>query len=287
MKYYKDQLLKDDTILLQILVTILDEDIVNIGLIKNEFKFFLLNDSATSYDENELKSIIEDIFYKNKDNNILDNSVINNDNISLIRRLQSGDLLAKDELIEKNIALVKFIVNLYAYRGLDYEDMLQEGCIGLYTAALKYDETKGRFSTYAYIWIKKYIIMSIEKNSSLIYIPWRIAKDKNVDIRIYSLNYHFFDEDKELLDFYYNHTDYVLDYIYCSELKDIINSSLDVLTPMQQDIIRSRYELGSNKKMTYKDLALKFNVAVETVRINEYKALRKLQKSEKILKLVK
>ena len=77
-----------------------------------------------------------------------------------------------DKLIEKHTGLVKYVAKRYLNNGLDFEDLCQEGYIGLLTANSKYIENnKCKFSTYAYQWIKQSIIRAIENTGSLVRIP--------------------------------------------------------------------------------------------------------------------
>jgi len=76
----------------------------------------------------------------------------------LARRILDGDKQARERLIECNIRLVLAMVQKFRGRGLPLPDLVQEGIIGLHTAADKFDATKGwRFSTYATWWVRKTI----------------------------------------------------------------------------------------------------------------------------------
>lgn len=69
--------------------------------------------------------------------------------IALIKRAQSGDDGAKEELVKENIPLVKSVVKRFKGRG-EYDDLMQLGAIGFIKAIQNFDETYGvRFSTYA------------------------------------------------------------------------------------------------------------------------------------------
>src|SRR5215210_3709234 len=74
--------------------------------------------------------------------------------IDLSKKAKAGDKRARQRLIEKNLRLVISVAKKYRGMGLPFEDLIQEGNIGLMKAVEKYDPERGfRFSTYATWWI--------------------------------------------------------------------------------------------------------------------------------------
>ncbi len=75
--------------------------------------------------------------------------------LELSRRIERGDRRAKQEMVESNLGLVYFIARGYTGRGVPFEDLVQEGTVGLVRAVEKFDHRRGvRFSTYAVTWIR-------------------------------------------------------------------------------------------------------------------------------------
>lgn len=90
----------------------------------------------------------------------------------LSRRAKTGDKAAVNKLVESNLLLVVSIAKKYYGCGLPLLDLIQEGNIGLITAANKYDGEKGfRFSTYATYWIRQAISRALGEQSRTIRIP--------------------------------------------------------------------------------------------------------------------
>lgn len=72
------------------------------------------------------------------------------ENLFLLTQAQKGDKKARDKLVEENMGLVRHVVNRFAYRGYDMQDLFQIGCIGLLKAVDKFDVSfQVQFSTYA------------------------------------------------------------------------------------------------------------------------------------------
>jgi len=97
--------------------------------------------------------------------------------IELAKRIERGDLAAKDLLVNSNLRLVVSIARRYVGHGLPMTDLVQEGMLGLIRAAEKFDWRKGfRFSTYATLWIRQSIQRGLDNTARSIRLPANIAQ---------------------------------------------------------------------------------------------------------------
>jgi RNA polymerase primary sigma factor len=97
--------------------------------------------------------------------------------VELAKRIERGDLRAKEQLVNSNLRLV--ISNARKYQGNDLPllDLIQEGILGLIRAAEKFDYRKGfKFSTYATFWIRESIQRAIANRARTIRIPVHIGQ---------------------------------------------------------------------------------------------------------------
>ncbi|HUC43557.1 MAG TPA: RNA polymerase sigma factor RpoD/SigA [Candidatus Sulfotelmatobacter sp.] len=92
--------------------------------------------------------------------------------LALAEGVKRGDRAALNELIESNLSFVVKVSSEYRNLGLPFEDLLNEGNIGLIEAAHRYDAGKGtKFITYAIWWIRKSILKALSEHSNLVRVP--------------------------------------------------------------------------------------------------------------------
>jgi RNA polymerase primary sigma factor len=91
---------------------------------------------------------------------------------SLAGRVRRGCSTALHELVESNLSFVVKVASEYRSLGMPFEDLLNEGNIGLIEAAHRYDARKGtKFITYAIWWIRKSILKALSEHSSVVRVP--------------------------------------------------------------------------------------------------------------------
>jgi RNA polymerase primary sigma factor len=97
--------------------------------------------------------------------------------IELAKRIERGDLEAKETLINSNLRLVISIARRYQGFGLSMQDLVQEAMLGLIRAAEKFDWRRGyKFSTYATLWIRQAIQRGLDNTGRAVRVPAHVAQ---------------------------------------------------------------------------------------------------------------
>ena len=231
--------------------------------------------------------------------------------VKLAHRIAEGDQSAKNELVEANLRLVVSLARHYQGCGLSYQDLIQEGNIGLIKAAEKFDVSKGfRFSTYASWWIKQALSRTIripvhmteninkfkkierellsqlnrEPKIKEIADAMGISEKQAKEIQSYiveptSLNIQVGDDDDTTIGSFIEDTHFVNpESAYIKESNgDVVNAVLDTLSDREANILRLRFGIGGKKAMTLEEVGKEYGLTRERIRQIEAKALRKLR----------
>jgi RNA polymerase primary sigma factor len=133
--------------------------------------------------DNETPELIPDYFAKIDKGKLLTYE----EEVELSRRAKVGDRKARQRLIEKNLRLVVSVAKKYRGMGLPFEDLIQEGNIGLMKAIDKYDPDRGfRFSTYATWWIRQAVQRAVADKGRTIRVPVHMGEKIRKMARTYN-----------------------------------------------------------------------------------------------------
>jgi RNA polymerase sigma factor (sigma-70 family) len=103
--------------------------------------------------------------------------------IELAKRIERGDLDAKERMINANLRLVVSQARRYQGHGLPMEDLVQEGMLGLIRAVEKFDWRRGfKFSTYGTLWIRQAIQRGLQNHGRTIRVPVHVSQ-RQVKVR--------------------------------------------------------------------------------------------------------
>lgn len=233
----------------------------------------------------------------------------------IIKQTFSEYMEAKNKLIESNLRLVVSIAKRYTGRGLSFEDLIQEGNIGLIKAVEKFEYKKGfKFSTYSTWWIRQSINRAMANQSKTIRIPVHIIdrickinkylyqnlqEEQNFD-RIaeklntscekiqslvalnkepVSIDISFRDNTDSLLKEFIEDTNSPNPYeeVVHEDMKYFIEKLFNILSEREKEVLIKRYGIDGEKPKSLEEVGKEYSVSRERIRQIEMRAIRKLK----------
>ena len=185
-----------------------------------------------------------------------------------IEKMQQGDIYAKEQLIEHNLRLVVFLAKKYENTGVDLEDLVSIGTIGLIKGIQTFQSGKNiKLATYASRCIDNEILMHLRKNK-------KTKTEISIDA---SLSLDGEGNELHLEDVLGTDVDIVTREIEEASDKKIMLQEVMKLKPRDRDIIVLRYGLLGNDELTQKEVAEKLGISQSYISRIEKKVIKRLR----------
>jgi RNA polymerase primary sigma factor len=242
--------------------------------------------------------------------------------IELAKRIERGDLEAKERMINSNLRLVVSQARRYQGHGLPIEDLVQEGMLGLIRAVEKFDWRRGfKFSTYGTLWIRQAIQRGLQNHGRTIRVPVHVAQrqvkvrkiesdlsvrlgrepsdeeiaavaelpvDEVSELRELSRGLASLDqpvsEDGETVfgDLLASERPEPVEEVADAEREQRVNEIIERLPEAERNVIQLRFGLGGEEPLTPKQCGTKLGISLDQARRLEEQGLKRLARSPEL-----
>ena len=187
----------------------------------------------------------------------------------VIARLEQGDPQARQTLIERNLRLVVYIARRFENTGINIEDLISIGTIGLIKAINTFRADKNiKLATYASRCIENEILMYLRKNAGR---KAEVSFDE-------PLNTDYDGNELLLSDVLGTEADVVMRPLEDDVDLCLLASALDTLSPREREIITLRFGLGGGKEQTQKEVADRLGISQSYISRLEKRIIQRLKK---------
>ncbi len=245
--------------------------------------------------------------------------------IELAKRIEKGDLAAKDRMVNANLRLVISVARKYQGQGLPLTDLIQEGMLGLIRAVEKFDWRKGfKFSTYGTLWIRQAIGRGLANSGRTVRLPVHIVArarkiadaerklaadlgrspteeeiaahvelplDEVADIRRADRGPASLDQgvgedgDTALGDLVAGDGPSVDDEVASEMANESLRKAVDTLPEVERNVISLRFGLDEEQPVALRETGRRLGLSSERVRQLEDRALKRLAREEAVAAL--
>ncbi|HEY5561173.1 MAG TPA: RNA polymerase sporulation sigma factor SigE [Clostridiaceae bacterium] len=216
----------------------------------------------------KLKIFFSDIYYIGG-NDALPPPLSKDEEINLVGKLENGDESIRATLIERNLRLVVYIARKFENTGVNVEDLISVGTIGLIKAVNTFDPQKNiKLATYASRCIENEILMYLRRNSKV-----------KAEISFYEpLNIDWDGNELLLSDILGTDNDIVYNIIADEVDKQLLLTAMDKLSLREKEIVELRFGLGGNNERTQKEVADMLGISQSYISRLEKRIIKRLKK---------
>ena len=218
--------------------------------------------------KNAIKPSEQDVFYICSGGEVLPEKLSLEQELELTNELANGSENARSELIKRNLRLVVYTAQKFENTGVDTEDLISIGTIGLIKAVSSFNNEKNiKMATYASRCIENEILMFMRKKNRM-KVEVSLDEPLNVD----------YDGNELLLqDILTTNENEVQDNLEYNEKRKIMYEAISDLKEKEKEIISLRYGLNNNEEMTQKEVADYLGISQSYISRLEKKIIKKLQ----------